>query len=487
MRSSGFCIAFLFSFFTIYSSFAQPVIIQGRADSYKGDLISAYSYKDLITCTPQIIVSGKIGNDGKFNLQLTGITTSQYMYLNIENMNASIYVTPGKTYHVIFPPPDSVHYQNPYVSHVVDLTFLVMDSSKCNCPEDGTGITFLKHNADDINNLIIDYNNQFDDFWKKYYTYFVRKQANGVLDSFHNAMKQRYSVIHNPYFSGFLDYTIAEVDISIMEGEKTLGNKYLKGKPVLYHNYEYMKFFNDYFKDYLSLLALKRAKKGDEVNRYLNSADYSGLMEVLKINPFLRDNDSLCELVMLKGLYEIYYSSENEQSNIKNLLKTILNVSKIDEDKTIAQNMLSSFSDVVDGMAAPEFTLKDALGEATSIVDFRGKYTYICFFKSTSESCTGELDVVTALHKQYGRKINFVCISEDDNYNDLKKYLNDNKMFNWVFLWDEGQKVLKQYGVKSLPEFFLIGPKGLFYRSPAEPPSHGIQMTFDELLSHKKK
>jgi peroxiredoxin len=486
MKSLGFRSAFLFLLFAFHFSFSQQVVIQGSAESYKGNTISAYSYKDLITYTPQIVASGKISSEGKFELRLPNINTSRYLYLNIENMNASIYVSPGKTYHVIFPPPDSIHYQNPYVSHIVDLTFLVTDSGKCHCADDSLDLSFLIRNSDDINNLIIDYNNQFDIFWRKYYTYFVRKQANAVLDSFHNSMRKRYKVIKNPYFSGFLDYTIAEIDISIMEGEKTLGNKYLKGKPVLYHNYEYMKFFNDYFRDYLSLLALKYVKKDDKVNRFINSADYTDLMEALRINPFLRDNDSLCELVMLKGLYELYYAGDNDENAIKTLLKTIVTISKIDEDKLIAQDILNSFSEMVGGVAAPEFTLKDAQGDATSIIDFRGKYTYICFFKSTSESCTGELDVIAALHKQYGKKINFVCISEDDNYADLKKYLEDNKMFNWTFLFDEGHRTLQQYEVKSLPEFFLINPKGMFYKSPAESPSHGIQMIFDELLSHKK-
>jgi len=97
-----------------------------------------------------------------------------------------------------------------------------------------------------------------------------------------------------------------------------------------------------------------------------------------------------------------------------------------------------------------------------------------------------ELDVMSALRRQYGKKINFVCISEDDNYADLQKFLDQNKIYNWQFLYDDGHKVLKQYDVKTLPEFFLINPKGHFLKSPADPPSHGIQQTFDLIVSHKK-
>ena len=448
--------------------FSQPVIIEGNANTYKGKTISAYTYQDLITNTPLVIASDKVNDSGHFYLKIPNVTTPQYYYLNIENYNGSIYLTPGTTYEVNFPPPDSLHYQNPFVSHPIDLVFL-------NCTQT------------DINSLVIDYNEQWDLFWRKYYTYFVRKEANAVLDSFRITMIQRYVDVKNTYFKGYLDYTIAEIEINILIGTKTLGNKYLKGKPVLYHNYEYMKFFNDYFKDYLSQFANERVSEGDDVNKFIKANDYTNLMEVLKINPVLRSNDSLCELVLLKGLYEVYYSGDYEKENIKAILKNIAALTKINEDKIIAQNILNSFSDVESGNPAPEFTLKDSQGEPTSLIDFRGKYLYLCFFKSSITECVSEMDVMSAIRRQYGKKITFVCISEDDNIAELQKFLDKNKIYNWQFLYDDGQKVLKQYGVKLLPEFFLINPKGQFLRSPADSPSHGIQEIFDQIMAHSKK
>src|SRR3984957_3281276 len=274
----------LIFFFSFLSSFAftQAVVIEGTANTYKGKTISAYSYQDLITNTPVVVASDKVSDSGRFTLRLPNVTTTQYLYLNIENFNGSIYVSPGMSYNVIFPPPDSLHYQNPFVSHPVDLVFL---NSK----------------ASDVNSMVIDFNEQWDLFWRKYYTYFVRKEAPAVLDSFRITMEQRYTDVKDQYFHGYLDYTIAEIEINILVGQKTLGKKYLKNKPVLYHNYEYMKFFNDYFKDYLSQFAMERASQDDEVNRFIKANDYPNLMEVLKINPVLRSNDSLCELVLLKG------------------------------------------------------------------------------------------------------------------------------------------------------------------------------------------
>jgi len=465
---SQFSIPFLLLTFNFLLADAQPVTISGHADTYKGKTVAAYSYKDLVTYTPIMIGFSKINDTGYFSITLPDIKTTQYIYLNIENLNGSIYITPGGTYRVIFPPPDSTHYMNPFVTHTIDLEFLA-------------------NSATDVNNIVIDYNEQWDLFWRKYYTYFVRKEATAVLDSFHMTMNQRYVDVKNPYFWAYLNYTLAETEINILVGQKTLGNKYLKGKPVLYHNYEYMKFFNDYFKDYLYQFALSRSSDNDDVNRFIGGRDYNNLMEVLKVNPLLRSNDSLCELVLVKGLYDLYYSGDYTAENIKALLTTISVSSKIEEDRIIAKDMLDNFSDVSTGNAAPEFTLKDLQGEDNNIVDFRGKYLYIGFFKSSITECMSELEVISALRRQYGKKINIVCISEDDSISDLKQFLDQNKIFNWVFLYDPGHKVMDKYGVKVLPEFFLIDPKGNFFRSPADAPSHGIQSTFDLIVARKSK
>ena len=457
----GFCSALL-----PFLLKAQPVIIQGTAKSFNNSKIEAYSYKDYITYTPLKLASAQTNDTGGFSLTLPDIKRTGYLYLSISNLRGSIYVSPGNTYHVIFPAPDSTQYANPYVSHMVDLNF-------------------LNHDSDNINTLVMDFNHHYDAFYNQYYTYILRKQGARFLDTFYLQMQNFYSEVHNSYFDAYMRYSVAETGINIMEGTKTLGKKFLEQKPILYHNYEYMKFFNDYFNNYLEQLVLGKTER--DVKNFIAQNDYPNLMEVMKVNPILRENDSLCELALLKGLYELYYSGEFSQTSIKSLIQTTQAQSKIDEDKVIAADMLSSFSDVVKGATSPDFALKDAKGNISGGVDFRGRYLYLCFFKSSSEACLSELDVMAALYKKYGKKMNFVCVSEDKNISDLESFLDQNKLFNWTFLYDEGGKVLEKFDVKALPEFFLINPQGYFYMSPADGPSHGIEITFDQILPHKKQ
>jgi peroxiredoxin len=297
-------------------------------------------------------------------------------------------------------------------------------------------------------------------------------------------MEHRYANVNNSYFKAYIQYNLAEIGINILEGTKTLGEKYLKNKPVLYHNYEYMKFFNNYFNGYLEQFAL--TGRGNDINTFIQSANYHELSDVLRINPLLKSNDSLCDLVLLKGLYELYYSGNYSKESIKTLLTRIASQSTIEEDRIVANDMIQSFSAVTTGAGSPEFALKDSKGIVNSILDFRGRYLYLCFCKSNSDQCLSELTVMASLNKKYGKKINFVSISEDKNISVMQHFLDQNKIFTWPFLFDEGGKILEKYDVKSLPEFFLINPQGKFFLSPADAPSHGIELIFDKLLEHKK-
>jgi peroxiredoxin len=461
-----FGLAFYFmNFINFQLTKAQSATMEGYAPDYKGKTVYISTYKDFITYTALQINSAQISDSGKFKFQLDGLKRCTYINITIDNLKGDLYVVPGNYYRVVFPAPDSDHYQNPYIQHKVDLDLYIDDTAE-------------------VNNLIMDFNSQFDKFWAKNYVHFLKKQGQRYVDSFYNAMLVRYKSINNPDFSGYMTYTIAEIGNNILEGEKTLGEKYLKGKPILYGNNEYMEFFNDYFKGYMRNFMYTR--EGSDIVKFINKSDYPDLMEVLKINRLLR-NDSLCELVLLKGLYEFYYSGGFDPENIKGLLKTIASDTKIAEDKTIAEDMLASFSGVVKGGNAPDFALKDAKGGVSSIIDFRGKFLYLAFFKTTSSASVSQMEVLPALYKQYGKKINFVFISEDENYSDLTDFLKTNKNFTWTFLFDEKHTVMSQYDVKTFPEYFLINPNGKFFRSPADDPSHGIENTFSDITKPAKQ
>ena len=289
------------------SSWSQVTIIKGKAFGYESRKVIAYTYDDFISFTERELGDATVDDSSNFDLRFK-VKDTQHIFLKLDQQKASMYCEPGKTYFVRFHPKDSSRYINENVEVNADLSFLINDTTE-------------------LNALIIDYNIQFDKFWLANYQYFVKKRAHHKIDTFRIALNERYAQIENDYFHTFLDYSIASLKESVFESRTKLAKEYLIDQAVQHSNYEYMQFFNTYFKLYLKKIATNNDSLFELINFRPN---YFLLKEILKEDPLLKD-DVLRELLLIKGLYELYFSAEYNQANILNLLEAIALKSEIEE------------------------------------------------------------------------------------------------------------------------------------------------------------
>ena len=95
--------------------------------------------------------------------------------------------------------------------------------------------------------------------------------------------------------------------------------------------------------------------------------DYLGKKEGLQ-------NIQLRELVLLKGLYEVYRNPYYEKQMVVDLLDTIREKTQFPIHKKLASNIKLSITRLDKGAMAPDFILKDAYSVMHKLSDFRGKY-----------------------------------------------------------------------------------------------------------------
>ncbi len=451
-------ISTIFFFLISLYSLAQKVTINGEAPNFKGKEIGVFVYDDLISNKEVEKANTTVDENGKFKLEFS-VTETQKVFLQINKQHSSLFAEPGKQYKVFVPAPDSGNYVNPNIINNVGL--------------------YIQDNTDslELNNLIIGFNEQVNDFWMKYYKLFAMSRGQNKLDSFSKATIKNYSTVKNEYFKKHVEYSLGSLVYGASQGKKNQEEKYFVGKPVLYNNYEYMYLFNDIFKQYLQKAAYD--KKGTEVvDLILRKANYEKVMEVMSIyNPNLSD-DTLRELVLLKGLPDLYYMPEFSRESVVAMLEQVIAKSKIEEHKKIAENLLTSFSKLGVGKPAPDFTLVDKNGKQVSLSDFKGKYVYLDFWATWCVPCLQEMKVVPELHKAYHDKIVFVSISIDEDIDKMKKFLEKNPKYEWVFLHTGKSKLKDDYEIRTVPSYFLIGPDGKFVESPAERPSGTIEEKF---------
>lgn len=116
--------------------------------------------------------------------------------------------------------------------------------------------------------------------------------------------------------------------------------------------------------------------------------------------------------------------------------------------------------DEKDRKPAPIFVLKDSSGHTAKIADYRGKVVVVDFWASWCAGCKEEIAYFSGLEKKYGSKgLRVVGLSMDDGgWKVLKPFLADTKVSYRILLSDD--PTAQKYGVKALPDTFLIDRKG---------------------------
>ena len=446
---------------------AQNVTIKGVAKSYEYREIGVWANSDYISNTQKQLTYSVIDSLGNFTLEFNS-KEIQYITLKVDTYISNMYIEPKGNYEVIFMPPDSTTYHNPNLNHDVKLSIKLKSKTE-------------------INSLTMDYDKRFDDFLTADYFAFLKRTPQAKIDSFKIAMKEFYSTVNNPYFKNYINYTIASLEQKTKVSEKKLFVEYIAKKPILYNNPEYMLFFNDFFKQKIQDFSM--SKLGTPMSFQINDrGSYAGTMDVLKRDEFLQ-NDSIRELVLIKGLYESYYDNAFKKPSIIAILQQLVQETPIEEHKRIAKNILNSFSKLQKGGQAPFFEFPDKAGVTHSLDELRtNKYVYLMIYDINCSACQQQMKIIPSLIKKYGDRITFVSISTDKTNADLKNFQTKNPKYTWLFLQDNSLGKFKaDYEIKTLPSYFLIDPNGKFIQVPAESPEEDIDRVFYDITKPKAK
>jgi len=446
---------------------AQTVKIYGVAKSYENKEIGVWVYRDYISNLEKQLTFSEIDSAGNFVAEFE-VKEIQYITLKIDKHISSMYVEPNMVYNIITFPPDSSTFQNSNLEHDIKMS-INLKSKK------------------EINALTIDYDKRFDDFLTNEYPSFVSRSTKSKIDSFKVAIFNYYSTVQNGYFKNYMTYSIATLEEKTKGSRKKLYEEYIKNKPILYNNIEYFNFFNSFYKNYLQTFALSK-KDASIANLIDKQCSVDGVMNVLKKDVFL-ENDTIRELVLIKGLYESYYEGAFKKDSIVKMLDNIRKISTIPEHKLITQNILNSFSKLRAGVQSLYFELPDKTGLTHSIDELRtNKYLYIIFFKTDNTACLQQMKVISSFKKKYGKQIEFVGIGEDKDLKAFKEFCDKNPQYDWLLLYDNtGIKLKTNYEIKSFPTYFLIDPEGIFIQAPADGPEEYIERTFLDLTKPVSK
>lgn len=457
--------------FLSFQVISQNITIKGKAhSSYIGKEVVLQDMTDYISYTRTKESTDTIDKDGYFELKYQSHITKP-LFISIGNVTGKLYLQPDFVYGIYFPEKDSLLDYRGDVEVPVDITLYTRDSTE-------------------LNSLIIDfnlmYNQLFESATKQYLSPAI---VHKKLDSLHIMAKDKYKKLDKGYFRNYVEYTIANLNSNASRNQKYLLARYINQKPILYDNYEYMEFFNSIFKDYLKVFATSRS--GGNVYNSINAfSDYDDLMKQFKDDKQIT-NDTIRELVVLKGLYEFYYNPDFNKQHVLSMIEQLRDETKIKRHQAIANHILQGIYQLQPGAKAPNFNAEEKTGKIVSLSDYTGKYIYLNFFNTSSETSLREMPKIADLKKKYSDKVVFISVCTDDSSKTWKQYLKSNPKFDWLILFNnstiKGTSAKDVYNIKGVPAFFFISPQGQLVQSPAHAPSEGIEYKFKALFRPSRK
>jgi peroxiredoxin len=212
------------------------------------------------------------------------------------------------------------------------------------------------------------------------------------------------------------------------------------------------------------------------------------LHQTFKNNPALT-NDTLIDLVILKGLHDAFYTgiiSEYRSFPKKQLIMTLDSMiccAMTPEFKMIAKNIKEKVSQMMPGTEAPSFSLLNLDSVPISLSEFRGKYLYLNFFDIRSYSFLNELSLLSNISKKFPKELDVITIICNGNVSQAKELIQKND-YKWHFLISENpKKIISNYNIKVLPGFYLIDPYGKIILAPAPGPDNNFEKIFSTILS----
>jgi thiol-disulfide isomerase/thioredoxin len=398
------------------------------------------------------------------------VANTQPVLLKIDNLSGKLYVQPDFVYGITFPEKDSSLDRRGETEIPVQVGVLSSDTTE-------------------LNTLIIDFNNVYNKVFDAAQIQFLnRTRIFQKIDTLKLLTEARYKLVRNDYFKSYVEYAIAELNSNASRGKNYLTTNYITGKPVLSMHYEYMTFFNAFFKGYLN--AYSSTKGGESVYHIINTrADYKALVGFLKNDELLK-NDTLRELVTIRNLWDYYFDKQFDRQQVLAVIEQFWNETKIPEHRKIADNILKIAYDLQPGAPAPVFTATDRAGKKVSLNDFKGRYIYINFFSTKSISSLKEMPKILELNKKYADKMVFISICTDDSLKTYKEYLKANPKYTWTILFSnseaKGKTAKDLYKIKGLPAFFFINNYGNLVQSPAIAPTQGFESKLKGVFKVKK-
>lgn len=459
--------------FAAFNSTKATVRLHGVAEDYAGYHLEIYKYADYITRMRELVGVVMVDSIGQFDYSFD-VDDVTYVFLDLSSYRAHIYMEPNTEYEVALPPfrprPDADRF-NPFYQPE-DIELGIINSTGC------------------LNEAIRNYDLFFNSVYHKNAVEMVRGRNIRKADELTSLCDSVAQLQHcdHPYFQKYVKYRSAQIYATPrLRSTRTVIAQKFANEDVAYEIPSYWDALGLVGQSFIA--SYSRMKIGDHLKKVLeyNPPTFADFSDAL-LNDTVFNNDNMREAFLLKGIYDAYYTGFFGSGLTDTLLITATNQAVSQSSKKIAFDILQKKNKLKPGTKAPEFVLLDVNGKEHSLSEMRGKFVYLAFMHTQNYTCMKDIPALSGIQRKYKRDMIVVGIMTDEESDKLGTYFAKKKI-EWTMLsYNYMQSVVLDYGVESLPTYFVIDPEGRIAISPAPAPSDNFEAAIaGEIKKYKRE
>ena len=440
----------------------QTVTLKGKAEEYAGYHPVLRMVINPISMETADVLTIPVNEKGEFN-QTVEIKEITYARLDVGKYRASIYLEPGETYELVLPPfkprSDADRF-NPYF-----------------VPEDVV-LGIANDEAQGLNQTIAYFDRDLRERYNSNAVTLFTKENKTLAEKLILELDSLYPSKPGSYFQKYKQYAYAELLAPAYRRQKrkviyrTMSGDAVMQMPSFTHviNTIFKNFFSNYF----------GTPQGENLRAaYADKVSFDSLAHVFASDTLFAASEP-AELVLLKGLYDAFYSGRYEQEQIIQLFKQAETKGCSPRIRDIAGGLHKKVTQLRPGSIAPQFTLYRLGGKKRSLSDYKGKFVYLNFMHTSNHTCKKDLQLLQVLSVQLKREVKIITIILDEDPSEAKKLIKAKK-YKWDFLHFNAQaKIIPDYNIRALPAYFLIDPEQRLRLSPSPSPAENFVHAFFE-------
>lgn len=448
----------------------DSVRIYGSSADYKNMSLVLETIKNYVTSEKSEVGRFKVNKDGSFDASFY-ISFAQKCFLDLGKIRAFVYLEPGKIYHVVLPPyvpKGEADRFNPYFE-----------------PEEVVlGIRNVERGS--LNQVIRDFDEQFQyEFSANAFALFNRGNV-GKADEIKNLLDSIYPSTEGSYLETHKTYRYARLYMLAMRRQKrTIINNFYSHRPIEFNMPSYWETYSELFKDFFGYYF--SSSNGRLLKTAMGNRETFDALSLVMADDTLFSQSDFRESLLLKSLYDSYFTGRYSQETVINLIEQATSVGGSPQICLFASQMLFRINRLRVGTDAPDFTVQTMDGKELKLSDLRGKFVYINFIHTQNYACKKDLHVIKMFAKEFKRELKILTVILDNDADKGYSYMRQNK-YAWDITHFGGDgKVLMDYDIKALPVYYLVDPDGKLVLSPAPAPEENFVDYFSDAYKKYKR